>query len=61
MGNNNSHCDVANKKIKRMKILTMIWGIIIILCILEAIFCTKFMDENNIEENLKKFDKKNNK
>ena len=61
MGNNNSHCDVANKKNKRMKILTMIWGIIIILCILEAIFCTKFMDENNIEENLKKFDKKNNK
>jgi|TARA_X000001382_G_scaffold124676_1_gene109437 hypothetical protein len=44
-----------------MKILTTVWGIIIILCILEAIFCTKFMDENNIEENLKQFDKKNNK
>ena len=41
-----------------MKILTIIWGIIIIVCILEAIFCTKFMDENNIEENLKQFDKK---
>jgi len=38
---------VANKKIK-MKILTIVWGIIIILCVLEAIFCTKFGDyENN--------------
>ena len=29
-----------------MKILTLIWGIIIILCILEAIFCTKFADDD---------------
>jgi len=28
-----------------MKILTIVWGIIIILCILEAYFCTTF-DEN---------------
>ena len=28
-----------------MKILTIIWGIIIVLCILEAYFCTKFEDE----------------
>jgi len=28
-----------------MKILTIVWGIIIILCILEAVFCTKFEDE----------------
>ena len=28
-----------------MKILTMAWGIIILICILEAIFCTKFDDE----------------
>ncbi len=26
----------------KMKILTIVWGIIIVLCILEAIFCTKF-------------------
>jgi len=38
---------VANKKIE-MKILTIVWGIIIVLCILEAIFCTKFDEyENN--------------
>jgi len=31
-----------------MKILTIVWGIIILLCILEAIFYTKFEDyENN--------------
>jgi len=31
-----------------MKILTIVWGIIIVLCILEAIFCTKFDEyENN--------------
>jgi len=41
MGINNSHCNVANKKIE-MKILTIVWGIIIVLCVLEAIFCTKF-------------------
>jgi hypothetical protein len=29
----------------KMKILTIVWGIIIILCILEAIFCTKFENE----------------
>jgi len=28
-----------------MKILTIVWGIIIIACILEAIFCTKFEKE----------------
>jgi len=28
-----------------MKILTTVWGIIIIACILEAYFCTKFEDE----------------
>jgi len=28
-----------------MKILTIVWGIIIIVCILEAIFFTKFEDE----------------
>jgi len=44
MGINNSHCNVANKKIE-MKILTIVWGILIVLCILEAIFCTKFEDE----------------
>ncbi len=41
MGINNSRCNVANKKIK-MKILTIVWGIIILLCILEAYFCSKF-------------------
>tara|TARA_R110002167_G_scaffold344521_1_gene554046 strand:- start:278 stop:388 length:111 start_codon:yes stop_codon:yes gene_type:complete len=35
---------VANKKIK-MKILTIVWGIIIILCVLEAYFSAKFEDE----------------
>ena len=44
MGINNSRSDVANKKIE-MKILTIVWGIIILLCILEAIFCTKFENE----------------
>ena len=29
----------------KMKILTIVWGIIILLCILEAIFCTKFENE----------------
>ena len=29
----------------KMKILTIVWGIIIVLCILEAYFCTKFEDE----------------
>ena len=28
-----------------MKILTIIWSILIIACILEAYFCTKFEDE----------------
>ena len=28
-----------------MKILTIVWGIIIIACILEAYFCAKFKDE----------------
>ena len=41
-----------------MKILTVIWLIIIILCILEAIFCTKFVEDNDIEENLKQYEKK---
>jgi len=58
VGNSNSHCDVANKRNKKMKILTVIWLIIIILCILEAIFCTIFVDDNNIEENLKQYEKK---
>ena len=44
MGNSNSHCDVANKK-NKMKILTIIWGIIILACIIEAYFCTKFENE----------------
>ena len=44
MGINNSHCNVANKKIE-MKILTIVWGILIVLCILEAYFCTTFEDE----------------
>ena len=29
----------------KMKILTIVWGLIIIACILEAIFCTKFENE----------------
>jgi len=28
-----------------MKILTIVWGIIILLCILEAYFCSKFENE----------------
>jgi len=28
-----------------MKILTIVWLLIIVACILEAIFCTKFEDE----------------
>jgi len=28
-----------------MKILTIVWGIIIVLCLLEAYFCSKFEDE----------------
>ena len=32
-------------KIIKMKILTIVWGIIILLCILEAFFCSKFEDE----------------
>jgi len=28
-----------------MKILIIIWGLIILACILEAIFCTKFEEE----------------
>jgi len=28
-----------------MKILTIVWSIIIVLCILEAILCTKFENE----------------
>jgi len=59
VGNNNSHCNVANKRVK-MKILTIIWGILIIYCILEAYFCTKFEEENNIEQNLNNLNKKNN-
>lgn len=30
-----------------MKILTTIWGIIILLCVLEAYFCTKFADDED--------------
>ena len=30
-----------------MKILTIIWLLIIVACILEAIFCTKFENEEN--------------
>ena len=41
-----------------MKILTTIWVILIIYCIFEAIFCTIFVDDNNIEENLKQYNKK---
>jgi len=44
LGDSNSRCNVANKKIK-MKILTIVWGVIILACILEAYFCTKFEDE----------------
>jgi hypothetical protein len=29
----------------KMKILTIVWVILIIACILEAYFCTKFEDE----------------
>jgi len=50
---------VDNKRVK-MKILTIIWGILIIYCILEAYFCTKFDEENNIEQNLNNLNKKNN-
>ena len=28
-----------------MKMLTIIWGILIIFCILEAVICSKFEDE----------------
>jgi hypothetical protein len=28
-----------------MKILTIVWGLLILFCILEAYFCTKFEDE----------------
>ena len=28
-----------------MKILTIVWGILIVLCILEVYFCSKFEDE----------------
>jgi len=28
-----------------MKIVLIVWGIVIILCILEAYFCTKFEDK----------------
>jgi len=28
-----------------MKILTIVWGVIILACILEAYFCSKFEDE----------------
>tara|TARA_Y100000401_G_scaffold117188_1_gene125041 strand:- start:1629 stop:1778 length:150 start_codon:yes stop_codon:yes gene_type:complete len=41
-----------------MKILTTIWVILIIYCILEAIFCSIFVEDNNIEENLKQYNKK---
>jgi hypothetical protein len=34
----------TNKTIK-MKILTIVWLLIILICILEAYFCTKFEDE----------------
>ena len=44
MGINNSRSNVANKKIE-MKILTIVWGIIILLCILEDYYCSKFEDE----------------
>ena len=29
-----------------MKILTIVWAILIIACILEGIFCSKFVDED---------------
>jgi len=29
-----------------MKILTIVWGIIIAACILEAYFCTKFVEDD---------------
>ena len=29
-----------------MKILTIVWAILILACILEAIFCTKFVDDD---------------
>ena len=32
-------------KIIKMKILTIVWLLIIIVCIIEAYFCTKFEDE----------------
>ena len=28
----------------KMKILTIVWGILIVYCVLEAYFCTKFDD-----------------
>jgi len=31
-----------------MKILTIVWLIIIAACILEAIFCTKFVEDEEI-------------
>ena len=34
----------TNKTIK-MKILTTVWLLLIVVCILEAYFCTKFEDE----------------
>jgi len=29
-----------------MKILTIVWLLVIVACILEAIFCTKFVDDD---------------
>ena len=34
------------QKFKKMKILTIIWGIIIPLCVIEAYFCTKLADDD---------------
>ena len=30
-----------------MKILTIVWVILIVSCLLEAIFCTKFVEDEN--------------
>ena len=35
-------CIYERRKFKEMKILTIIWGIILLLCAIEAYFCTKF-------------------
>lgn len=30
-----------------MKILTIVWGLIIIACVLEAVICTKFVNDED--------------